>query len=330
MDQINRFIVGNFYTNDQIRLSLRVENLGGIRPALDERKVLRHIVIMTHSLDSKSNFSENPYYDRIENNILIYTAAGREGNQELTGRNKRIIEQYSYPVPIYGFLNHGKQVYEFIGLLSLLRHYSEYQIDKNKNFRKVWVFEFKINNEIDTVPINSAQSIVENILIDSRVLPEDKDKILANSTPIMNGSTDLNIEQSRAKLFGVNPKNFEFLIQELLQKNGFKEVSVTKFSGDGGIDINGFADDYYRFFKGTFTQFQVKRWRHSVGSPDINGFRGALNSNAKGVFITTSNYTIGAIENAYSIQKPCVTLINGYELSDLVIKTNLNLEKYMG
>jgi hypothetical protein len=38
MSQVSSFTVGETYTNDQIRFALDVENLGGIRPALDAKQ----------------------------------------------------------------------------------------------------------------------------------------------------------------------------------------------------------------------------------------------------------------------------------------------------
>ena len=133
MNKVTFFKVGETYTNDQIRFSLDLENLGGIRPSLDSNGNVRHVAIMTAAEDSGRLLSENPYRDRIEGNILIYTAQGREGDQALAGRNKRLVEQYAVPTPFFGFANIGRQTYRFLGLLELLRHYQENQADKKRN-----------------------------------------------------------------------------------------------------------------------------------------------------------------------------------------------------
>ena len=161
---IKEFNVGEKYTNDQLRFALQVENLGGIRPSIDVNKNLNHLVILTTTEQYEKNISENPYHDRIENNVLTYTAQGRTGDQEITGRNKRILEQYTVPIPFYGFSNEGRQTYTFLGLLELLRHFQEYQIDKKNILRKVWVFEFFIHNEIPTIPIQHAKDIIISAL----------------------------------------------------------------------------------------------------------------------------------------------------------------------
>jgi len=125
MNKLSSFKVGELYSNDQIRFTLDLENLGGIRPALDSRGNVRHVAILTTAEESDKPLAENPYRDRIEGDVLIYTAQGREGDQQLIGRNKRLVEQYAIPTPFFGFINLGKQVYRFLGLLELLRHYQE-------------------------------------------------------------------------------------------------------------------------------------------------------------------------------------------------------------
>jgi hypothetical protein len=159
MDDLTFFKVGETYTNDQIRLSLDLENLGGIRPSLDSEGNVRHVAIMTAAEDSGKLSTENPYHDRIEGNVLTYTAQGREGDQVLAGRNKRLVEQYKIPTPFFGFSNIGRQRYRFLGLLELLRHYQETQADKRGELRKVWLFEFLIHDQPEVVPLQDALSI---------------------------------------------------------------------------------------------------------------------------------------------------------------------------
>ena len=108
--------------------------------------------------------AENPYRDRIEGDILLYTAPGREGDQQLAGRNKRLIKQYSNPVPFYGFMNTGHQTYRFLGLLELLRHYRESQADRRGMLRQVWLFEFRIHAQPDVVPVDHAGAISATLL----------------------------------------------------------------------------------------------------------------------------------------------------------------------
>lgn len=331
MNAISEFFVGEKYSNDQIRFSLGVENLGGIRPSLDETGRLEHIAIMSASEMAKASKSDNPYHDRIEGNILIYTAAGRKGDQSLGGRNKRILEQYQNPIPIFGFINHGQQVYEFLGLLEVVRHYTEQQIDQSRNIRSVWVFEFFIHREPQIIPIGNAREISASILDSSKrsglSLESEREIATTESQPISIQQT-INAEEIRSKLLDLNPYKFEHLIKAVLERKGFNQVEVTRSSGDGGIDLNAIADDSQDFFAGTLVQLQAKRWRHAVGSIEVNNFRGAMSSSAKGVFITTSSYTRAAIENAYSRTKSCITLIDGLRFSSIVIQCKVDISKF--
>jgi restriction endonuclease Mrr len=62
---------------------------------------------------------------------------------------------------------------------------------------------------------------------------------------------------------------------------------------------------------------------------EINNFRGALHSTAKGIFVTTSYYTKAAIENAYSPMKFCVTLIDGHRMATLIANNQIQLADYL-
>jgi hypothetical protein len=64
LDPVKSFEVGQLYTNDELRFSLGVENLGGIRPSLDAQGRVRHLAIITSDLECDRNISENPYADR--------------------------------------------------------------------------------------------------------------------------------------------------------------------------------------------------------------------------------------------------------------------------
>jgi HJR/Mrr/RecB family endonuclease len=329
---ITEFKVGEKYTNDQIRLALNTENLGGIRPSIDANKNLNHLVILTTTEQYSKNIIENPYHDRIENSVLIYTAQGRSGDQDITGRNKRILEQYNLPIPFYGFSNEGRQNYIFLGLLELLRHYQEYQIDKHNSLRKVWVFEFFIHSEIPVIPVNKARDIISSIFLDSRksleITKENREVVMVDPPQANQNLINYQTEELRSHLLLINPYRFEYLVKDLVESQGLINVSVTRATQDGGIDLNGFVPDSDYFFSKTHVQFQVKRWRHSVGSVEINSFRGALSSTAKGVFVTTSQFTKAAIQEAEHSVKPCISLIDGFRLSNLIRERKIQLEKY--
>jgi restriction system protein len=328
MNQVSSFTVGEPYTNDQIRFALDVENLGGIRPALDASRNVRHVAILTASDESGKLRTENPYQDRIEGDVLTYTAQGREGDQELRGRNKRLVEQYVNPTPFFGFINIGRQTYRFLGLLELLRHYQERQADKKGSVRKVWLFEFRIHTTPATVPVDQATTLTATLLAESRkknpVTPLDREITESpeeQQTIQLAGARDL--ESVRACLLLIPPLKFEYFIKTVMEQSGFVRVSVTRASGDGGIDLDAYVDENNDFFSGTHVQAQVKRWRHAVGSPDLNSFRGALSTTAKGLFVTTSSFTRAAVNEARHPMKPSISLIDGLRLSAIATRLNI-------
>src|SRR5207244_10748043 len=88
----NVFTVGELYAHEEVYTGLDVGNAGGIRPCLGADGEVRRVVIMT-SLPTAKVLRENPYHDRVEGNILVYTATGLEGRQGFSGINRRLLEQ---------------------------------------------------------------------------------------------------------------------------------------------------------------------------------------------------------------------------------------------
>jgi hypothetical protein len=128
---IETLVVDQLYSNEDIFKSLKVSNAGGIRLSLQDKAVLR-AVIMT-SVHGFHGASENPYHDRLEGGVLTYTAAGKLGQQTLAGMNNRLIEQKTFNFPIHGFVliasrrdrSVGPKRWKYLGLLeppSLSRH----------------------------------------------------------------------------------------------------------------------------------------------------------------------------------------------------------------
>ena len=118
---------------------------------------------------------------------------------------------------------------------------------------------------------------------------------------------------------------FERLVVDLLLKMGYGEFRsdagrTTSPTNDGGIDgiIN---EDRLGLDK---IAIQAKRYDKSnkIGTPLLQSFVGALMGKgvAKGVFITTSSFTSGAIEYA---KNQSIILINGEKLADLMIEYNV-------
>ena len=332
MNTVEQFVVGERYSNDQIRYTLNLENLGGIRPSVGPGGISRHVAVMTALHTARRRKQENPYDDRIEGDMLTYTASGKAGDQTLTGKNRRLLEQYEHSVPFYGFANEGRQVYRFLGLLELLRHYREHQVDTAGCLRCVWVFELRIHPMPSVVPVKLAFELAQQIVGSTRRLQPAADAEVAIAQPPTQAaetSAFMANEQLRAAMLEINPYRFEVMLKELLEKRGFRDVKVTPPSRDGGLDLSGIVPDQDDFFAGTLVQLQAKRWRHAVGSVEINSFRGALHSAAKGVFVTTSHYTKAAIQEGVNPAKPAISLVDGLRLASMVRSAGMQVAAYV-
>ncbi|PKL59820.1 MAG: restriction endonuclease, partial [Methanomicrobiales archaeon HGW-Methanomicrobiales-4] len=71
---------------------------------------------------------------------------------------------------------------------------------------------------------------------------------------------------------------------------------------------------------------QAKRWKNTVGRPEIQSFAGALDGvrAKKRIFITTSNFTQDALNYVKGIEKKIV-LIDGEQLASLMIEYNVGV-----
>jgi restriction system protein len=108
---------------------------------------------------------------------------------------------------------------------------------------------------------------------------------------------------------------FERLVQQVLRESGFTQVKVTGRSGDGGIDGRGIAR--INGLMSFHVLFQCKRYKGSVGAPEIRDFRGAMTGRAdKGLFITTGTFTPAAVKEATRDGAPPIDLLDGTEFAE--------------
>lgn len=116
-----------------------------------------------------------------------------------------------------------------------------------------------------------------------------------------------------------SPEFFEQLVLDLLHAMGYgnarKDLQRVGRSGDGGID-GVLPLDPLGLEK---VYIQAKRYKGSVGRPEVQGFYGALAGQRakKGVMITTSTFTSGAVEFVASVEG--IVLINGEQLTELMM-----------
>ncbi|MED7930407.1 restriction endonuclease [Nonomuraea sp. LP-02] len=123
-------------------------------------------------------------------------------------------------------------------------------------------------------------------------------------------------EVLRETLLAMPPDAFERLSQRLLREAGFSNTHVTKLFGDGGIDGWG----KYRISLVSFPVFfQCKRYRGTVGAPEVQAFRGALSGRGdRGLMITTGTFTEPAKKEATRDGATPIDLIDGDQLCDLL------------
>lgn len=135
------------------------------------------------------------------------------------------------------------------------------------------------------------------------------------------------IAELLAQLVGINPFRFERVVLDLLFAMGYggsraEAAQVTKKSGDEGID--GVINEDRLGLDVIYVQ--AKRWKTTVGRPDIQSFVGALAGKQaqKGVFITTSEFAKNAIDYAKSVPQK-VILIDGERLAALMIEHGIGV-----
>ncbi len=170
----------------------------------------------------------------------------------------------------------------------------------------------------------SEDSIKDNISITSLDNEENHQEVVEKLINKRNNEIEIELLN---KLRETDPIFFEKLVVKLLDMMGYSgkngNVQVTTQSNDGGIDGIINQDPL-----GTSTVYlQVKRYaeKNVIGRPAIQAFYGALASvNAdRGVFITTSSFSKGALEFA---KNQGIVLIDGIQLTELMIEYKVGVE----
>lgn len=124
------------------------------------------------------------------------------------------------------------------------------------------------------------------------------------------------------------PHFFEKLVVDLLVAMGYGGSRVDAGqaigkSGDDGID--GIIKEDRLGLDAVYVQ--AKRWKGTVGRPDVQSFAGSLEGHRarKGVFITTSQFSAEAREYVNRIEKKII-LIDGEQLANLCLEFGIGVE----
>jgi restriction system protein len=133
-------------------------------------------------------------------------------------------------------------------------------------------------------------------------------------------------EALRKQLAVMHPYRFEHLIRELLEAMGYDDVTVTKESGDKGVDVVATV----QFGITTITEVvQVKRHQASIGRPVLDQLRGALpyHKAIRGTLITLGSFSKGCTEAALFPGAAPIGLIDGDKLLELLIEHEIGIQK---
>jgi restriction system protein len=121
------------------------------------------------------------------------------------------------------------------------------------------------------------------------------------------------------------PTGFERLCQRILRAVGFKDVEVTKRSGDGGIDGLGVLQ--VNEFVAFPVLFQCKRYADAVGAGAMRDFRGAMMGRTdKGIFLTTGSFTREAVNEANRAGVPPIELVDADRLVEIMERHSLGVK----
>jgi restriction system protein len=127
------------------------------------------------------------------------------------------------------------------------------------------------------------------------------------------------------ELIDREPNEFEAFATKLLTAYGFRKMKVTNkhTAPDGGIDGDG------ELRVGLVTMraaFQCKKWRGSVGRPEIDKFRGAIQGRFEhGYFFTTSTFSNDARQASIRDGAVPIFLFDGHEIIQIMIDKGLGV-----
>ncbi|KUK86464.1 MAG: Mrr restriction system protein [candidate division TA06 bacterium 34_109] len=168
-----------------------------------------------------------------------------------------------------------------------------------------------------------------------KIADKDIERMLEEKTP--EDLLEIGYEKYQEKLFSdllekmkqCSSEFFERLVVELIVKMGyggsFEDAgeAIGK-SGDEGID-GIIKEDKLGL---DVIYLQAKKWSGPVGSPEIQKFAGALlgKKAKKGIFITTSKFSNGAIEYAKNVENKII-LIDGEQLTKYMVENNIGVSE---
>ena len=198
---------------------------------------------------------------------------------------------------------------------------------------KAGVQENKTGNKINTEYLKNFPSFVDFSNIENKkksdtenIIETDEyqtpDEMISKAQAMYSDNLQSELLE---KLKQVDPIKFERIVLQLMEKMNYGTGSETSKSHDGGID--GIIDEDELGLEKIY--LQAKRYSdNKVNEKEMQNFAGALGCSTvrKGVFITTSFFDERAKKKADSVQGKVIRLIDGNELTKLMIKHNIGVQ----
>ena len=177
----------------------------------------------------------------------------------------------------------------------------------------------KYRNQNNTEKSGKGNETTELETIEEKISPTDR---------LDEAYNEINAELSEElydMIINNSPRFFEKLVVKLLIKMGYglneESGEVTQYTNDGGIDGIIFEDELGL----SQIHIQAKQHTHPIGKKDLKEFAYTLEHGIqKGVMITTSSFTKGAIEISEESDAQIV-LIDGKRLTQLMIKHDVGV-----
>ena len=127
-------------------------------------------------------------------------------------------------------------------------------------------------------------------------------------------------------LLEMDPYHFEHLIKRLLEAMNYDDVTVTKRTGDKGVDV---VADIQLGISRVREVVQVKRTQSNIGIQTLNQLRGSipLFEAVRGSIVTLGGFTKQAKSVAIIPNVSPIELIDGDRLLDLLIEHDIGIRK---
>lgn len=270
------------------------------------------------------------YSDLIEPTFIVLQKLGGSGNNEdiLNGIISYLnLDNDVVDIPHKGSSSLTELSYQAAWARTYLRIYGVIQ----NSSRCIWAV---VPEYAKTETVN-AREIISSIHKSTKKSKSDDTSSPSVSTKVSAGTSGMieepeEVQSWRKQLSQIlqtmDPYGFERLTQRILRECGFSHVTVTKKSGDGGIDGTGKLK-----INGIFSfnvAFQCKRYSGVVGSSFVRDFRGSLTTDIeKGVLITTGTFSKSAKEEASNPGKQQIDLIDGEELIDKIAEYGIGVHE---